>query len=143
MAAFLSSVLVAESHKTLQAIINDILFPCEDYATSDAQEKPCTDLLCQKKQNKNKKQWEHYGSKSKIEVTVRSCCEKQFEKKKKTLREALKFFDCRISAPRQIQPSYKKSHNLITCLHSMISFKTCYVYSTIATLSMLNNFPFT
>ena len=30
------------------------------------------------------------GNGTKIEVTVRSCCEKQFEKKK-TLREALKF----------------------------------------------------
>ena len=32
---------------------------------------------------KNKKQWEHDGSKSesKIEVTVRSCCEKQFKRK--------------------------------------------------------------
>ena len=49
MAAFLSSVFVAESHKTLQAIICDILFPCADYATSDAQEKPPTDLLCKKK----------------------------------------------------------------------------------------------
>ena len=49
MAAFLSSVFVAESHKTLQAIVCDILFPCADCATSDAQEKPRTDLLCQKK----------------------------------------------------------------------------------------------
>lgn len=98
---------MAESHKTLQAIICDILFPCGDYATSDAQEKPRTDLLCQK--NKTKKQWEHDGSKSasKIEVTVRSCCEKQFEIKK-TLPEALKFFDCRVSIRRQIQQSYKK-----------------------------------
>ena len=104
MAAYLSSVFVAESHKALQAIICDILFPCADYAISEAQEKPRTDLLCQKK-----KQWEHDGSKSasKIEVTVRSCSEKQFEKKK-TLREALKFFDCCVSVRRQIQPSYKK-----------------------------------
>ena len=36
------------------------------------------------------------GNGTKIEVTVRSCCEKQFEKKK-TLREALKFFDCRVT----------------------------------------------
>ena len=43
---------MAESHKTLQAIICDILFPCGDYATSDAQEKPRTDLLCQKKKKK-------------------------------------------------------------------------------------------
>ena len=49
MAAFLSSVFVAESHKTLQAIICDILFPCADYSTSGVQEKPRTDLLCQKK----------------------------------------------------------------------------------------------
>ena len=50
VAAFLSSVFfVAKSHKTLQAIICDILFPCADYATSDAQEKLCTDLLCKKK----------------------------------------------------------------------------------------------
>ena len=57
MAAFLSSVFVAESHKTLQAIICDILFPCADCATSDAQEKPRTDLLCQKRKTKkaNKK----------------------------------------------------------------------------------------
>ena len=54
MAAFLSSVFVAESHKTLQAIICDILFPCADYATSGAQEKPRTDLLCQKKKEKKK-----------------------------------------------------------------------------------------
>ena len=80
---------MAESHKTLQAIICDILFPCADYATSGAQEKPRTDLLCQKKKKekkkKKKKQWEHDGSKSadKIEVTVRSCCKKQFKKKKK------------------------------------------------------------
>ena len=62
-----------------------------------------------KQTNKKKKQWEHDGSKSasKIEVTVRSCSEKQFEKKK-TLREALKFFDCCVSVRRQIQPSYKK-----------------------------------
>ena len=56
MATFLSSVFVAESHKTLQAIICDILFPCADYATSDAQEKPRTDLLCQKKNNKKQQQ---------------------------------------------------------------------------------------
>ena len=106
MAAFRSPVFVVESHKTLQAIICDILFPCADYAISEAQEKPRTDLLCQKK----KKQWKLDGSKSasRIEVTVRSCSEKQFEKKK-TLREALKFFDCCvISVRRQIQPSYKK-----------------------------------
>ena len=48
VAAFLSSVFVAESHKTIQVIICDILFPCADYATSDAQEKPRTDLLCQR-----------------------------------------------------------------------------------------------
>ena len=67
--------------KTLQAIICDVLFPCADYATSDSQEKPRTDLLCPKK---NQQHWEHDGSKnaSKVEVTVRSCCEKQFEKKK-------------------------------------------------------------
>ena len=52
MAAFLSSVFVAESHKTLQAIICDILFSCADYSTSGAQEKPRTDLLCQKKKKK-------------------------------------------------------------------------------------------
>ena len=46
------------------------------------------------------------GNGTKIEVTVRSCCEKQFEKKK-TLREALKFFDCGVSVRRQIQTSYK------------------------------------
>ena len=71
---------MAESHKTLQAIVCDILFPCADYATSNGQEKPRTDLLCQ---------WEHDGRKSasKIEVTVR-CCEKQFEKKKDFARSA-------------------------------------------------------
>ena len=81
---------MAESHKTLQAIICDILFPCADYATSGAQEKPRTDLLCQRKKRKEKKQWEHDGSESarKIEVTVRSCCEKQFEKKKDFARGA-------------------------------------------------------
>ena len=46
---------MAESHKTLQAIICDILFPCADYATSGAREKPRTDLLCQKKKKKKKK----------------------------------------------------------------------------------------
>ena len=50
---FFSSVFVAESHKTLQAIICDILFLCADYAISEGQEKPRTDLLCQK--NKQKK----------------------------------------------------------------------------------------
>ena len=52
MAAFLSSVFVVESHKTVQAIICDILFPCADYVISEAQEKPRTDLLCQKKTKK-------------------------------------------------------------------------------------------
>ena len=46
---------MAESHKTLQAIICDILFPCADCATSDAQEKPRIDLLCQNKKQTNKK----------------------------------------------------------------------------------------
>ena len=53
---------------------------------------------------------------------MRSCCEKQFEKKK-TLPEALKFFDCRVSIRRQIQPSYKKSYDLITCLHCLVLWK--------------------
>ena len=78
---------MAESRKTLLAIICDILFPCADYAISEAKEKPRTDLLSQKKQTTTtKKQWEHDGSKSasKIEVMVRSCSEKQFEKKKGT-----------------------------------------------------------
>ena len=30
------------------------MFPCADYATSDAQKKPRTDLLCQKKKKKKK-----------------------------------------------------------------------------------------
>ena len=70
------------------------------------------------------KQWEHDGNKSasKIEVTVRSCYEKQFEKKK-TLREALKFFDFRVSVRRQFQSSYKKSYDLITCLHCLVLWK--------------------
>ena len=53
--------------------------------------------------------WERGGSTStsKTEVTVRSCCKKQFEKK--TLPKALKFSDCRERIRRQIQPSYKKS----------------------------------
>ena len=44
-------------------------------------------ICCDKKKNI---QWEHDGSKSasKIEVTVRSCCEKQFEKKKDFARGA-------------------------------------------------------
>ena len=54
--------------------------------------------------------------------TVRSCCEKQL-KRKKTLREALKFFDCRVSVRRQIQPSFKKSYDLITCLHCLVLWK--------------------
>ena len=53
---------MAESHKTLQAKMCDILFPCRDQATSDTQEKlrtgvcvcvggggGCKDLSCQKK----------------------------------------------------------------------------------------------
>ena len=64
----------------------------------------CKDLSCEKKNV-----WERGGSTStsKTEVTVRSCCKKQFEKK--TLPKALKFSDCRESIRRQIQPSYKKS----------------------------------
>ena len=48
-------IVMAESHKTLQAVIWDILFPCGDRVTSDAQEKlrtgggVCKDLSCQKK----------------------------------------------------------------------------------------------
>ena len=109
---------MAESHKTLQAIICDILFPCADYATSDAQEKPRTDLLCPKK-----KQWEHDGSKSasKIEVTVRSCCEKQFEKKNfagiaKVLRLSRK-------CSKANSVKLLKSYDLITCLYCLVLWK--------------------
>ena len=42
-------IAMVESHKTLQALICDILFPCGDRVTSDEQEK-----LRQKKQNKKK-----------------------------------------------------------------------------------------
>ena len=61
--------------------------------------------ICRVKKNV----WECKGSTSasKTEVTVRSCCKKQFEKKK-TLPKALKFPDCRERIRRQIKPSYKK-----------------------------------
>ena len=48
-------IVMAESHKTLQAVIWDIWFPCGDRVTSDAQEKlrteegVCKNLSCQKK----------------------------------------------------------------------------------------------
>ena len=103
---------MAESHKTLQVNICDILFPCGDHATSDAQEKPRTGwgrgevgvrICCVKK---TCLELEGSTSTSKTEVTVRSCCKKQFEKK--TLPKALKFSDCRERIRRQMQPSYKK-----------------------------------
>ena len=42
-------IAMVESHKTLQALICDILFPCGDHLTSDEQEK-----LRQKKVSKNR-----------------------------------------------------------------------------------------
>ena len=57
--------VTAESHKTLQALICDILFPCGNRVTSDAQEKlrigggVCKDMSCQK-QNV----WKREGSTS-------------------------------------------------------------------------------
>ena len=32
-------------------------------------------------------------------------------------------FDCRVSVQRQIQPSYKKSYDLFTCLHCLVLWK--------------------
>ena len=45
------------------------------------------------------------------EVTVRSCCEKRFEKK--TLQKSLKFSDCRKSIRKQIRPSCRKTFRLL------------------------------
>ena len=76
-------VVIVELHKALQAEICDILFPCGDQATKNR--RPiggggggCKDLSCQKNV------WEREGSSStsKTEVMARTCCKKQFEKKK-------------------------------------------------------------
>ena len=103
-------VVIAESHKTLQAKLCDILFPCGDQATKNREPVlggggGCKDLSCQKNV------WEREGSSStsKTEVTARTYCKKQFEKKKNFALKALKFSDCRDRIRRQIQPSYKKS----------------------------------
>ena len=79
-------VVIAESHKTLQAKICDILFPCGDQATNRGPVwgEVGKDLSCRKT----------CGSAggvrrtSKTEVTARACCKKQSEKKK-TLPKAL------------------------------------------------------
>ena len=63
-------IVMAESHKTLQAVIWDIWFPCGDRVTSDAQEKlrtgegVCKNLSCQKKST-----WEREGSTSARKMT--------------------------------------------------------------------------
>ena len=44
-------------------------------------------------------------------VTVRSCCEKRFEKK--TLQKLLKVSDCRKSIRKQIRPSCRKPFRLL------------------------------
>jgi len=40
-------------------------------------------------------------------LTLRSCCERRSQKK--TVPKALKFYDCRVSIPKQIRPSCRKS----------------------------------
>ena len=72
---------MVESHKTLQALICDILFPCGDRVTSDEQEKlrQKKKTLCQKigvgagGEHERVQDWT-YGT----GVTVRLCCEKQY-----------------------------------------------------------------
>ena len=41
-------IAMVESHKTLEALIGDILFPCGDRVTSDEQEKLRQKKKCQK-----------------------------------------------------------------------------------------------
>ena len=66
----------------LLAILCDILFPWEIIvAASDGQAGKTTNrFVVSKKKNVSKR--ERSKSASKTEVTVRSCCKKQFEKKK-------------------------------------------------------------
>ena len=52
-------------------------------------------------------------------VTVRSCCEKRFEKKK-TLQKSLKFSDCRKSIRKQIRPSCRKPFDFFLNLFGFV-----------------------
>ena len=86
----------------------------------------------------SKNVWEHKGNTgtSKTEVTVRSCCRKQFEEKKRTLPKALNLSDCHERIRRQIQPSYKKRVCIVGFLAvGKFKKKIRHLYSTLSSCS--------